>query len=89
MGEQRTYEPTDVYDEIFSDEMGTSWIVKSEERTPTRERAKQFVSDLEGEPYTDYRCRTRNARVEWRDYEGWWLTVDPDGPYEVWEVYLP
>lgn len=80
------YAPTDIYDELFSDECGTSWLVKSE-RTPTRNAARAFVAKFEGEPYVDYGCRTQRARIEWRGPEGWWLTVDPSGPYEVWEVY--
>jgi len=83
---QSTYEPTDVYEELFSNEMGESWLVKSE-RTPTRNTARQFVAKFEGEPYIDYGCRTQRARIEWKDGEGWWLTIDPAGAYEVWEVY--
>ena len=68
------YVPTDVYDELFSDEMGTTWIVKSE-RTPTRNIARKVVADLEGEPYIDIGCRSRRARIERRR------------PLRVWEVY--
>lgn len=78
-------ERTCIEDELFLDDFGTSWLVKSE-RTPTRNVARMVVAKLDGERYIDYGCRTIRARIERRD-GGWWLTPDPDGPYEVWEVY--
>lgn len=80
------YAPTSVYDEFFSDEWGTSWLVKGE-RTPTAATAEAVVRDLEvPDAGARYEVRGRRARIEWRQAEGWWLTCDDEGPYEVWEV---
>lgn len=72
---------------MFCSDWGETWLVKSE-RTPTRNKARQVVAEFDGERYIDYGCRTVRARIDWREGEGWWLTLDPEGPYEVWEVYV-
>lgn len=82
---ERSYAPTNVCDELFSNEFGTSWVVKSE-RTPTAEAAIRVVTEYEGPPDDGWECRLRRARIEWREGEGWWLTTDDNGEYEVWEV---
>lgn len=84
MSETRAYEPTDVYEELFSDEFGTYWIVKGE-RTPTARKASDVVKGVD-EADDGWEVSIRRARIEWRDGEGWWLTCDAAGPYEVWEV---
>lgn len=83
----RAFAATDVYDELFSNEFDTSWVVKSE-RTPTAKAACDLIERMVGEPISPRReaCRLRRARIEWRDAEGWWLTVDDAGEFEVWEV---
>jgi len=78
-------ERTSVEDEYFTNDHEV-WLVKSE-RTPTRNAARLAVAKIGGEDYMDLGCRTRRARIEWLPEEGWWLTIDPAGPFEVWEVY--
>lgn len=78
-------ERTCVEDEYFTNDHEV-WLVKSE-RTPTRNAARMAVAEVGGEHYMDLGCRTERARVEWHPSEGWWLTLDPTGPFEVWEVY--
>jgi hypothetical protein len=76
-------ERTSIYDELFSNEGGTSWVVKSE-RVPTAKAASELVAHITGEPAAA--AGLRRARIEWREGEGWWLTCDDAGDYEVWEV---
>jgi hypothetical protein len=77
---------TDVADELFTDEYGTWWVVKSE-KAPTGEAAFKIVEDHEGEPDDERFCSLVRARIEWRAQgDGWWLTVDPAGPFLVWQV---
>jgi hypothetical protein len=80
-----TFAPTDVADELFSDDFDTAWLVKGE-RTPTAAVAIETVIKYLGYDDDGLTASARRARIEWRDAEGWWLTVDPKGEYEVWEV---
>lgn len=82
---ERTYAPTDVYDELFSNEFDTFWLVKGE-RVSTVVAAIQVVEEVDGRPDNGWDCELKRARIEWRDAEGWWLTRDDAGPFEVWEV---
>lgn len=85
---EREFKPTDPLDELFGDECDTFWIPKSE-RVPTRNAAKMLVHTTFGDTaYIDLRCRSRRARIEWKEGERcWWLTCDDEGPYAIWEVY--
>lgn len=77
---------TDVRVELFSDEFGTAWVVKSD-RMPTAKAACNCVEKfIVGEPVGPDCVRLVRARIDWHDDHGWVLTPDESGAFEVWEV---
>lgn len=77
-----TYDPESSEDTFFTNEF-EAWIIKCS-AVPTRAAAVELAQRVMGGEYTH--VEEVRGRVEWREPDGWWFSIDDAGPLEAWEV---